>query len=105
MHADGLRVYLRATPGAARDAMTGLQPDADGKIRLKINVTTVAEDGKANKAVLALLAKTWRVPKSSLTLIAGETNRLKTVLIAGDGAVLLQQLTDWLSATGLKAPS
>ena len=85
--------------------MTGLQPDADGKIRLKINVTTVAEDGKANKAVLALLAKTWRVPKSSLTLIAGETNRLKTVLIAGDGTVLLQQLTDWLSATGLKAPS
>ena len=100
-----MRVYLRATPGSARDAMTGLQPDADGKIRLKINVTTVAEDGKANKAVLALLAKTWRVPKSSLTLIAGETNRLKTVLIAGDGAVLLQQLTDWLSATGFKAPS
>ena len=100
-----MRVYLRATPGAARDAMTGLQPDADGKIRLKINVTTVAEDGKANKAVLALLAKTCRVPKSSLTLIAGETNRLKTVLIAGDGTVLLQQLTDWLSATGLKAPS
>jgi len=103
-HPDGLRLFLRVTPGAARDAITGLQPDADGRMRLKIGVTTVAEGGKANKAALALLAKTWRLPKSSMTLLAGETNRLKTVLVAGDSAALSKSLTAWLAAAGLSTP-
>jgi len=103
-HADGLRLFLRVTPGAGREAVTGLQPDADGRLRLKISVTTVAEGGKANKAVIALLAKTWRLPKSSFTLLAGDTSRLKTVLLAGDSAALSGNLTAWMTAAGIAAP-
>ncbi len=102
-HPDGLRIYLRVTPGASRAAIAGLQPDADAKIRLKVSVTTIAEGGKANKAVIALLAKTWRLPKSSFTLISGDTHRLKTILLSGDGDVLLQNLTAWLASAGLSA--
>lgn len=103
-HPQGLRLYLRVTPGAARDAITGLQPDADGRIRLKISVTTIAEGGKANKAVIALLAKIWRLPKSSFELLAGDTNRLKTVLVTGDSTALSQSLTAWLASAGISAP-
>lgn len=47
-------------------------------------------EGAANAALVPLVAKTFRVPKRDVTLIAGETSRLKRLSIAGDGAVLEQ---------------
>ena len=49
--------------------------------QLKIRVTVVPEDGKANKAVIALLAKALGVSKSSVTIVRGETARDKLVRI------------------------
>ena len=72
---------LRVTPNAGRDLIEGFETLADGTEVLRIRVSAVPGKGKANAAVLALLAKTLRLPKSALTLVSGETARIKTVRI------------------------
>jgi uncharacterized protein YggU (UPF0235/DUF167 family) len=59
---------------------------------LRIRVKAVPDKGKANAAVIALLAKALGVPKAAVTLVSGDTARLKTVAIAGDPAELEQRL-------------
>lgn len=82
--ADGVRLAVRLTPKASRNAIQGTAPEADGGVVLKASVTTVPEDGKANAALIALLAKAWRLPKGSFTIVAGATDRRKTIHVAGD---------------------
>ena len=60
----------------------------DGAAVLRCRVRAVPDRGKANAAVLALLAGALGVPKSRLTVIAGETARLKSIAISGDPAAL-----------------
>jgi uncharacterized protein len=55
---------------------------------LKLRVAAVPDKGKANAAVIALLAKALGVPKSALEITAGETSRIKTLVITGDPAAL-----------------
>jgi uncharacterized protein YggU (UPF0235/DUF167 family) len=57
-------------------------------------VNAVPEDGKANKALIAFLAKSWKLPKSSFSLLSGQTSRLKVILITGNGPALLGQLSE-----------
>ncbi len=64
----------------------------DGTSVLRLRVAAVPDKGRANAAAIALLAKALGVPKSALTLLAGETARLKTIAIAGDGAELAARL-------------
>jgi uncharacterized protein len=78
-----MRLAVRVTPRGGRDAVDGWTTDAAGKPLLKLRVSAAAADGAANAAVLALLAKALRRPKSSLRLVAGATARVK--LIEADG--------------------
>ncbi len=57
--------------------------DDAGRVALKVRVAAAADDGQANAAVLALLAKALKRPKSSLTLVAGRTARLKRFVVQG----------------------
>ena len=66
------RIPVRVTPKAAANRIA---VDADGLIR--VYVTTVPEDGKANAAVIKLLAKALGVAKSRLVLVRGATSRDK----------------------------
>lgn len=59
---------------------------------LRLRVAAVPDKGRANAAVIALLGKALGVPKSAIAVTAGETARLKTVAIAGDGAALAARL-------------
>lgn len=54
---------------------------ADGSILYKVYVATPPEGGKANKAVIKLLAKTLGIAKSRLTILRGHTSRDKTIRI------------------------
>ena len=56
----------------------------DGQARLKIRVTAQPEKDRANKAVIAMLAKRLGVPKSAIAVVAGKTARDKTIRIEGD---------------------
>lgn len=83
---DGLRLHLRVTPNAGRDAVDGIETRDDGTSVLRLRVSAVPDKGKANAAVIALLARTLRCPKNAIRLISGETARQKTVLVSGDVA-------------------
>jgi uncharacterized protein len=94
--AAGLTLALRVTPKARRNRIEGVLEEADGATALRIAVTAPPDGGKANAAVIALLAKAWRVPKSSLEIVRGAADRRKVVRIAGDGAALAARIAAWL---------
>lgn len=94
--ADGLRVAVRLTPKAAQARIQGVAREADGGTALKVAVTAPPEAGKANTALIALLAKAWRLPKSSLSLVAGAGDRRKTLHLAGEPQALRARLQTWL---------
>lgn len=58
--------------------------DKDGGRVLKCSVTAAPEKGKANQALIELLAKNLKIPKTSLRVSGGETNKLKTLEIIGE---------------------
>ncbi|CAK0762131.1 conserved hypothetical protein [Azospirillaceae bacterium] len=89
---DGVRVAVRVSPRSSRTAVTGMAMTPDGGKVLKVAVTAVAEAGKANDAVIRFLAKTWRVSRSSLSIVSGATDRNKKLHIAGDPEALFLRL-------------
>jgi uncharacterized protein len=73
-----LRVFV--APRSSGNKVLGLH---DGM--LKVALTAAPVEGAANKALVAFLAKVLGVSKSSVTLVAGETSRKKTVSVEGIG--------------------
>ena len=89
---DGVELHVRLTPRGGRDAIDGIETLADGRKVLKARVRAVPEDGKANQALIKLIAEFCSCPSSSVSLIAGATARIKTLFIAGDGPRLAERL-------------
>jgi uncharacterized protein YggU (UPF0235/DUF167 family) len=85
---DGLGLTVRVTPNANADRIDGLVTRDDGNTVLAVRVRAVPDRGRANEAVIALLAKALAVPKSTVRVTAGLTARTKTLAISGDPAVL-----------------
>ena len=77
-HAEGTVLPVRAQPGARRNEISGQH-----RGMLKVCVTQSPEKGKANKALIALLSKSFSLRKSQLELIAGETSQQKRFLVRG----------------------
>jgi uncharacterized protein len=94
---EGVRVRLKVTPKAKREQIGGLLDEPDGGKALKVAVTAAPEDGKANAAVIALLAKEWGVAKSAISVVSGATDRRKLVEIRGPSQELLAKLETWLA--------
>src|SRR3981081_1312396 len=87
------RLRLRVSPGAGRAAIVGRDGEA-GKVR----VTEPPEDGRANDAVLRLLAGALAVPRTALTLVSGHGARDKIVELAGVGPALAERRLSSASA-------
>ncbi|HBT69037.1 MAG TPA: hypothetical protein DEB63_13385 [Agrobacterium sp.] len=83
-HDGHVRLSVRLTPNGGRDAIDGVEQDADGNAHLKVRVSAVPEGGKANRALIVLLAKKLDLPKSTITVISGETARKKILRIDTD---------------------
>jgi uncharacterized protein YggU (UPF0235/DUF167 family) len=75
-HAEGAVLYVRAQPGGRTNAVRG---EHDGC--LKVSVTQVAERGKANEALVDVLAAALKVRRNQIVRLAGETDRRKKFLI------------------------
>ncbi|MDE3085689.1 MAG: DUF167 domain-containing protein [Acidobacteriota bacterium] len=75
---EGLVLRVRVQPGAGSSAVVGLHGDA-----LKVRVAAPPVSGRANDALLELLARALGVPVSALTVSAGVTGRDKRVLVTG----------------------
>ena len=73
-----VRLALRVSPGARRNAVVGRHGDA-----WKVRVSAPPEDGKANTAVIALLANTLGVPGHTISIVSGHGARDKLVELAG----------------------
>ena len=95
--ADGIRVRVRVSPRATRDRIEGLAAEPDGRAALKIALAATPEGGKANAALVRLLAGEWHVAKSAITVAGGAASRRKTLHVAGEPLALLRALDDWLS--------
>jgi uncharacterized protein len=78
-----MQLAVRVTPRGGRDAVEGWARDAEGRPVLKVRVAAAAADGAANAAVLVLLAKALGRPRSTLSLVAGQTARLKRIAVEG----------------------
>ena len=81
--------------------MYAIAAAAEGKRVIKASVTAPPEAGRANEALLVLLAEAWRVPRRDLTIVAGLASRHKMVRVAGDP----QQLAGKLGALIAALPS
>lgn len=86
---------VRLTPRASANKVSGLQRDAEGQTWIKAQVTTVPEAGKANVALVKMLAKEWRLAKSAVSIVQGATDRNKTLLVSGDPEKVLRALKAW----------
>lgn len=75
LSAPGTEIALRVTPKASRDRIVA----EDGLVR--VYVTVVPEGGKANAAVLKLLARALGVPKSRLVIVRGRASRDKVIRV------------------------
>lgn len=74
----GVCFEVRVLPRARRDAVVGVHDGA-----LKVALTAPPVEGAANRALVALLAKRFGVPKRSVHILRGATGRSKTLRIDG----------------------
>jgi hypothetical protein len=87
-------------PRAAGNRIDGIFDDGEGGAFLKVAVTAPPEGGKANAALIKMLAKEWRVPKSSLAVTAGASERRKTITVEGDARELTSRFDAWVAKRG-----
>jgi uncharacterized protein (TIGR00251 family) len=72
------RLRLRVSPGASRSEIVGRHGAA-----WKVRVAAPPESGKANDALLDLLAATFEIPRARIALVRGRASRDKTVVLEG----------------------
>ncbi len=85
-HAAGATFYVKVHPRAKKNAITGEVGDA-----LKVALTAPPVEGRANEACIALLAEVLNVPRSSVTIAAGETSRNKVIRVRGLSAAQIEE--------------
>ena len=80
-----MELDIRVHPRASRNAIEvgGERPDVKPGAKIMVRVTAAPEGGKANEAVVALLAKQLRVPKRSVRIVRGHRSRDKRIRIEG----------------------
>jgi uncharacterized protein (TIGR00251 family) len=78
MAAPSTRLRLRVAPGARSNAIVGRHGEG-----WKVRVTAAPEDGKANDAVVRLLAETLALPARDVHIVSGRSSRDKIVALEG----------------------
>jgi hypothetical protein len=89
----GLDLDLQVQPGAKGDAVAGVVHGTEGRPALKLRVKAPPAEGKANAAVVRLLARRWGLPKSAFEIVSGAQSRAKRLHLRGDPADLAARLT------------
>lgn len=87
-----VRLAVRVTPRAKRDAVTGMVTGADGRRALAVKLAAPPIDGAANEALCAFLARSLRMAKSQVTIRSGHASRHKIVTLAGDAESIASRL-------------
>ena len=74
----GVTFSVRVHPRARKNALNGEVGDS-----LKLSLTAPPIDGRANQACTDFLAEVLNVPRSSVTIAAGQSSRIKVIRVAG----------------------
>ncbi len=74
-----MRIRVKVKPNAKKEEIKKIEEDY-----YEVRVTVVPEKGKANKKVIEVLSKYFKVPKSRISLVRGETSREKVFEISQD---------------------
>ena len=85
-----MRLRVRVKPGARQERVSR-EPDGS----LLGSVTARAQEGKANEAVVKVVAKALRLPKSSVRIVSGLSSRTKMLEVPGSESSGLQFLIGW----------
>ena len=91
--ADGATLAVRAQPGAKKDKITGQHDGA-----LKVAVTAPPEDGRANEAIISLLAEAFDCRPNRIFLQKGKTDRRKVFLFEKTGAEEIRKQVEFILA-------
>jgi uncharacterized protein (TIGR00251 family) len=90
---ESARLQLRVSPGASRAGVVGRHGDA-----WKVRVTAPPEGGRANEAVVRLLADALALPQRDVEIVSGHTGRDKTVALVGIDPAEAERRLDHVSA-------
>lgn len=71
---NGIKISFKISPNAKKNEII------KGNDGVKIKITAQPIDGKANKALIEFLSKNFKIPKTSIKILKGETSKEKTVL-------------------------
>jgi uncharacterized protein YggU (UPF0235/DUF167 family) len=96
----GMRLAVRLTPRARRNALEGVAAGADGRPVAQIRLAAPPVEGAANAALITFLAAALGLRKGDISIRSGETARLKILHLAGEQERLRQRLDAWLSGAG-----
>jgi uncharacterized protein len=91
-HAAGARVALKVMPRAPSSGVQDVAVDGVGRTHLAVRVSAPPEAGKANAALIRLLAKRWRIPQAALEVVSGAGARRKMLHIHGAPDELIARL-------------
>lgn len=72
--ADGIIINIKISPNSKKNEII-----KDGEI-IKIKISAQPVDGKANKALIEFLSKTYKIPKTSIKILKGDSSKEKTIL-------------------------
>ncbi|VGO15267.1 hypothetical protein PDESU_03849 [Pontiella desulfatans] len=72
-----LILNVRAVPRASKDGIAGVMGDA-----LKVRIQAPPVEGKANAYLIKFLSKLWKIPRTSIEILSGETGRNKRLCIS-----------------------
>jgi len=69
-----VKITIKVIPKAAKNEVVGWEGEV-----LKVRLTAAPEKGKANEALITILSKHFKIPKSAIAILKGETSRHKVV--------------------------
>lgn len=88
----GVSFYVKITPQAPQNKIGVWCQAADNSWFLKIMIKATPEKGKANQTLIQFLAKMFKIRQSAISILHGNTDRMKLLLIEGDIAILKELL-------------
>jgi len=86
-----MRLIVHLIPKSSSNKIEGWAQNSAGQKVLRVKVTAVPEDGKANEALIKVLSKALHLPKSAISLVRGGASRIKELEIGVEELNLLDK--------------
>ena len=87
----GIKISVKVIPNSSVNSVT-----VDGAV-IKVKLTAQPIEGKANKALIEFLSKTFKIPKSKIEILKGESSKEKTILLKSDDSEKLSNIKTQLT--------